>query len=203
MTRVIKSREERVNEIIDASLILFQKKGYDETSIQDIADYLNISTGLCYRYFKSKQEIFIEASNRYAETFIQKIQEPFPKNITACEKFNLAVKRMITFGSMHEEFETTFQSEPEISYTRLNGVIEIFIKLMIPIVNEGMEQGVFKCNNAELTVKFIAYGFSNTIHSTMPKEDAKEHIAKNLNDLALICKNILQVTDDCTIGEGW
>ena len=52
--RIIKDPEERKQEIIEAALHLFSQKGYEHTTIQDIAKYLNISQGLCYRYFKSK-----------------------------------------------------------------------------------------------------------------------------------------------------
>lgn len=203
VTRVIKSREERENEIIEAALILFQDKGYDQTSIQDIADYLGISTGLCYRYFKSKQEIFLAASNRYAEQFIEKIEEPLSKDGTVCDQFNLAIKRIILFALNHQEFETTFHNEIEISTARLDGVMEHFVQTMIPIVKEGIDQGVFHCSNPELTVRFISYGFSNVIHHNMPSENIKQHITSKLSDLAKICKNILQVEEGCNIGEGW
>ena len=53
--RIIKDPEERKQEIIEAALHLFSQKGYEHTTIQDIAKYLNISQGLCYRYFNLKR----------------------------------------------------------------------------------------------------------------------------------------------------
>ena len=49
--RIIKDPEERKQEIIEAALHLFSQKGYEHTTIQDIAKYLNISQGLCYSLF--------------------------------------------------------------------------------------------------------------------------------------------------------
>lgn len=56
-----KRREEvkqfRRRQIMDASLRLFDEKGFRETTIKDIAEAAGISSGLIYRYFKSKDEI--------------------------------------------------------------------------------------------------------------------------------------------------
>lgn len=43
--------------ILDASLKLFSKKGFDHTSVDDIAKSAKISKGLVYHYFKSKEQI--------------------------------------------------------------------------------------------------------------------------------------------------
>ncbi|WP_207649866.1 helix-turn-helix domain-containing protein [Hathewaya proteolytica] len=44
--RTIKSIDERQQEILDGAMKLFSEKGYDRTSISDIARYLGISQGL-------------------------------------------------------------------------------------------------------------------------------------------------------------
>ncbi len=43
-------------QIIEAAQILFIKKGFSVTSIQDILDAANISKGTFYNYFSSKTE---------------------------------------------------------------------------------------------------------------------------------------------------
>lgn len=45
------------NEIIDKALSLFAKKGYDESTIADVAKAAGTSVGNVYRYFTSKEEI--------------------------------------------------------------------------------------------------------------------------------------------------
>ncbi|MEG2286258.1 MAG: helix-turn-helix domain-containing protein, partial [Eubacterium sp.] len=56
-----KNPEITINRILDTSMDLFLKKGYDNTTIQDIVDALgDLSKGAIYHHFKSKEEI-IEA----------------------------------------------------------------------------------------------------------------------------------------------
>ena len=49
---------ERKNEIALCGLKVFCEKGYDSSTIDDIAKKAKCSHGLFYHYFKNKQEIF-------------------------------------------------------------------------------------------------------------------------------------------------
>ncbi len=46
--------------IIDTALHLFATKGYDQTTMRDIAAAADCSLGLTYRYFASKEELVLE-----------------------------------------------------------------------------------------------------------------------------------------------
>src|ERR1700730_4301624 len=59
MARPIKEQEYRVKRdaILDAARRLVQTKGYEQMTIQDILDDLQISKGAFYHYFDSKQAL--------------------------------------------------------------------------------------------------------------------------------------------------
>ena len=56
--RTVKDPDTRKQEILSGALLVFAQKGYDKTTISDIARELGISQGLCYRYYASKEEIY-------------------------------------------------------------------------------------------------------------------------------------------------
>lgn len=56
-------RESRKQQIMDVALKLFADKGYDSTPISKIAKEAEISKGLLYNYFKSKEELLIQIVN--------------------------------------------------------------------------------------------------------------------------------------------
>ena len=56
--RIVKEPEERKREILETAMRLFYEKGYEKTSITDIAKAIGIAQGLCYRYFPSKESLF-------------------------------------------------------------------------------------------------------------------------------------------------
>ena len=48
------------------------EKGYEKTSIADIAKAIGVAQGLCYRYFPSKEALFDSAIEQYAEELVSR-----------------------------------------------------------------------------------------------------------------------------------
>ena len=65
--RIVKDPDTRKQEILIGALQVFARKGYDKTTISDIAKELGISQGLCYRYYESKEAIYDAALEEYAD----------------------------------------------------------------------------------------------------------------------------------------
>ncbi len=62
---------ERRSEILHAALACFASKGYDATTMDDIAAELPFSKGLLYYYFKSKRELFLALLQDWAATSVR------------------------------------------------------------------------------------------------------------------------------------
>lgn len=60
MTSREEQKEKRRQQIIFKALELFVKKGYRETKISDIAKAADMSTGLLFHYFESKEQLYEE-----------------------------------------------------------------------------------------------------------------------------------------------
>jgi AcrR family transcriptional regulator len=54
-------REARKEILIEAALDLFEKKPFDEIGVRDIADAVGVSPASMYRYFPSRENLFVEA----------------------------------------------------------------------------------------------------------------------------------------------
>ena len=52
-----RKKAETKQEIVEAALTLFEKRGYDETTIEDIADAAAVSPRTVFRYFTSKEDL--------------------------------------------------------------------------------------------------------------------------------------------------
>lgn len=59
--------EETKARIVDAALELFRDKGFDETTMRDIAGNANVATGAAYYYFRSKEDLVMAFYVRTAE----------------------------------------------------------------------------------------------------------------------------------------
>ena len=59
--------EETRERIVDAALRLFREKGFDETTMRDIAAEAGVATGAAYYYFRSKEDLVMAFYLRTAE----------------------------------------------------------------------------------------------------------------------------------------
>ena len=59
--------EIRKRQILEKAMELFYEKGYENTSLDDIARELNVVKSLCYRYYDSKQTLFAAVLSEYTQ----------------------------------------------------------------------------------------------------------------------------------------
>ena len=62
-SRAQKSEKKRI-EIMDAAIALFSKNGYEKTTLDAIAESLNIAKSTVYLYFKNKEKLFMDCIAR-------------------------------------------------------------------------------------------------------------------------------------------
>ncbi|QQO10454.1 TetR/AcrR family transcriptional regulator [Breznakiella homolactica] len=202
MARISKSPEERKQEIITTALTLFEEKGYENTTIQDIAERMNAAQGLCYRYFKSKQEIFAASSDFYAQKAVENMRQSIRGTVDAIGKFNAVIQSLLTYAAAHGEFESSYRDVPEISAERIRRIAVHISDILIPIVEQGQREGVFHCDDISGTVRILSYGIINLIHSEMPKKNVPEHIVSFVPTIRRTCK-ILLGSEENRLGRGW
>lgn len=92
--RTVKEPDVRKQEILDGAIRVFAQKGYDKTTIADIARELNISQGLCYRYYPSKEEIYEAALEKYAELIAQENMRKTSLDLPVREMIDRLTSRM-------------------------------------------------------------------------------------------------------------
>lgn len=93
-------RKEKRQLILDSALIVFAHKGYHGASIANIASEANISKGLIYNYFSSKEDILKETLYSGLE-YIFKQYRIDPENFTA-EQFSDLID--LTFDLLEKDF---------------------------------------------------------------------------------------------------
>lgn len=160
MTRVLKDPEVRKQEILDTAMKLFKEKGYDATSITDIAKAMNVVPGLCYRYFSSKKEIFDIAIKEYAKEscadFITVIQDRTKNFKERLEMFGQVMLHKEDNSRHHEFFHT---SGNETFHLQLG--IEMFNYISPYISKELFElnkTGEITVEDPEFMTNYILYG---------------------------------------------
>jgi len=71
--------EERKEAILHTALILFQKNGLENVSLTDIAREVGLAKSNIYRYFESREHIYLVVLQRLAARFEQRLYPPLEK----------------------------------------------------------------------------------------------------------------------------
>lgn len=160
MQRITKDPETRRQEIIDAAICLFVEKGYEHTSMLDITKRIHVSQGLCYRYFKSKEEIYQAALTLYVKQGVACFNALIKNR--DCSLFEL-IDSFPTLHDMGNENDNYYKffNAPNNSSFHLQMEIALIDEL-IPIMTERLE--LAKANeeinmeNPMLIAAFFFYG---------------------------------------------
>ncbi len=74
-----REKEQRYNTILRAAETLFTKKGYHQTSMEEIGDFAEVSAGTVYSYFKNKEDLLISLLKEGGFYFRKMIGDAFRK----------------------------------------------------------------------------------------------------------------------------
>lgn len=167
-----KTKEERRNEIIETAGKLFEKKGYEQTQVQDIVNEIGVAKGLFYYYFKSKDEVMEELADRYADAIIDAVNKLIDKDISTFDKINRIFQ--IFIDSAEKKFGI-FMGILNVK----NGITHerIFFnvgKKMVPLVTElilsGNDNGECNCSDPKFITEFLVSGLFNIMNQISPDE---------------------------------
>ncbi|MBU1168484.1 MAG: MerR family transcriptional regulator [Proteobacteria bacterium] len=158
-------KDRRKNEIINAGVKLFSKKGFYKTKIKDITDDLDLSIGTFYIYFKNKDELFLEAINDVVKTILGGAA-------TAIKNEKDPIMRMLLRGQVFFEQYSKYSeilNQLRAEMTRdskwfQDKVKKIYHDLTLPVIkelNEAMELGIIRKADSDL----MAYAMTGIIES--------------------------------------
>lgn len=100
------SKEKRINDITDAAMEIFLKKGYENTTMESIAKNAGISKGGLYHHFKSKDMVLVFVNQKISEK-LEKIAYESVEMSSVKEGLLFYIENYLRYWLEHP-VETTF-----------------------------------------------------------------------------------------------
>jgi AcrR family transcriptional regulator len=94
----------RTDEILDTAATIFARHGYQGTEMQIIADAIEVGKGTIYRYFPSKQELFLKAVSRGMDRLRQAVRSAYEPIEDPLERMTVAIHAYLTFFRNHPQY---------------------------------------------------------------------------------------------------
>lgn len=135
--------EETVQKILNVAYELFSKKGYEQTSIQDIVENLGMSKGAIYHHFKSKEEILNQiCENNYncMDWFTALLED---KNHNALEKLRQVFSFQLgdTEKRKVDKMAAAMFRNPKVVYDELHASVNQIAPMLTELIEEGNRDG--------------------------------------------------------------
>jgi AcrR family transcriptional regulator len=150
--------DERRAHIIQAALVCFTRKGYNNTTMDDIVAESGLSKGSLYWYFKSKDDLFAEALLSVFADVGQEAMAALEQCLTASDKLRAMAQATVDFAKKVEGFFSLFlefwASSPhrEEAGKLWVGLLFQYKDIVVEIIEEGVRSGEFKPVDAEQLV---------------------------------------------------
>jgi AcrR family transcriptional regulator len=146
--------------IIQQSILLFEKYGFSQTSIQDIVDALGVTKGTFYYYFTSKEELLMKIHLQYIGQLLKKQGEIIGNPaLTYKEKISGIVELLITdIGKNGPSARVFFREIRHLKGENESEIKEMRKQFRLKIedmVRAGAESGEFRQN---LHIEMTAFG---------------------------------------------
>lgn len=156
MTTRLEQKEKRREEILEAALDTFIRKGYAGTKISDISKKAKMSTGLMFHYFSSKEELYIELIKLGVFAPTQMLTS-IPSELDPLMFFQICAEQTLNFAAsssftakMFVLMSSAYYMEdiPEQAKELAIGIN--FYEELAPLIEKGQKNGSIKQGNPKV-----------------------------------------------------
>jgi TetR/AcrR family transcriptional regulator, cholesterol catabolism regulator len=181
------------DEILIAAAQIFSQKGFHATSMQDIADAVNLQKASLYHHVSSKQEILVEILDRALDLVIKRMQEVMAQPLAPDEMLRQAMIVYLTTLLEHRDLAAVLflehrSLEPEL-HARHIPRRDCFEGLWRSLIQQGLDAGLFCCVDPGMAARALL-GVANWTITwyrpagfLTPREIAEQFAALFLNGL--------------------
>jgi AcrR family transcriptional regulator len=173
-TRVSRRRE-REREIIAATRLLFDERGLQDAPIESIARAVGINKALIYRYFSSKEELYVLTLSSYLADLAELLEE-VPAELDPIARLEEGWLRYTSFcleypafldcglSLMRRSAEDLRESISDAIWIRLGQNMAACLGKLSQILAEGAAQGVFNVEDPDFTANQLYAQTLGTMH---------------------------------------
>ncbi|MBA2176035.1 TetR/AcrR family transcriptional regulator [Halobacillus locisalis] len=153
--------EARKQQLIKAAFEAATDKGYEHVTLQDIADYAEVSKGVPNYYFKSKGDVFAHLFEWLTQRIFENERAAMDEVETAEEKLQAYIGQVFispeenrTFYQLYLDFLARVKQEP--AYQKINAQFyEHCFSIGRSIVEQGIAEGVYEVEDVEQAAVMI------------------------------------------------
>jgi AcrR family transcriptional regulator len=195
---------DKKTQIIEAAVDLFAEKGFEGTSIRDLATKADVNVAMINYYFGSKEKLFecmVKEKAAYTKDILEEIVND--KGLSEIEKLDRIIDNYVAKIFSNRKFHRIIHQE--LMLNEREGLQDAIVNILVPnsfltrsVVDAGIKNGTFKKVDSLLVIATIVGTINQVLLSKkfcnkqlnkeddyVPYEDAKfrKRVSDHLKDL--------------------
>lgn len=184
---------------METAEILFAEKGFNGTSVRDIAEKANVNLAMVSYYFGSKDKLLEALFGYRGEYYKMKLESMIEdKELSSLEKMNTLIDHYIDKITQQQCFSRIMVREQVMNHTGITAELIFQMKkrnqeLISKLIHQGQKKGEFKKNIDIPLIMATLIGTANHLVATqhyykeinnlqsMSDEEFQKHIKKKLS----------------------
>lgn len=168
-----RERELRRNDIIDAAEKLFFKKGYENVSMNEIANGAEMARATLYQYFKNKNDIYAAIAGRAAK-ILKEMFEKIPEDLTGIENIKALSHTYYKFYKEHTGYYKAYYYSGVFEYENSPHLEELKkerkenFQYLINAITKGFTDGTIRKDIDPVATTLIMLLMSNNVNNIIP-----------------------------------
>jgi len=147
------------DQILEAAAQIFRQKGFHATSMQDIAEAVNLQKASLYHHVSSKQEILLELLDQALDILIERVAAVMRQDLPADEQLRQAMRCYLETLTEKIDLASVLllehrSLEPEYHLRHIPRR-DRFERLWRDLIQEGVQTGIFSCSDPVLAARAL------------------------------------------------
>lgn len=147
------------DQILSAAAQIFSQKGFHATSMQDIADAVNLQKASLYHHVNSKQEILVDILDQALDLLIMNMEQVLLLPLPPDQMLHQAIQTYLTTIYDRRELASVLllehrSLEPEL-HARHIPRRDRFEQLWRELVRRGIDEGFFVSTDIDMSVRAL------------------------------------------------
>lgn len=193
------------HKVLRAALSLFYQKGYNATSVRDIAKKAGVNISLISYYFDSKQGLFEYAVIQYYENYIALIKQTLQetKHLSPEDQFKKLIYTIIHYKHEYEKLSCFIHRELSVDSLFMREVFTTYVAKENYLLKERFNEFIKEVNLSQINKEYLFMQFKGLLATPyMMHNEFKEsllHPSTNENFVKKYTETILYLLEQAKI----
>lgn len=160
----------RRHEIFHKVVNVFLKKGFHETSMQEIAQAAGLGKSTLYDYFKTKDEILVYFFEDQFGDMVESTQQIALQNVSADKRLRQVMEQYLENLQANKSLFMKLTAESQrlklASQKKIQDKRHAFQDMIRALIDEGIREGVFRKVNSLLAARLLLSAMTPVVYGS-------------------------------------